>query len=118
MPTFPLLNSGSTVQYPVQRGIRQEIHTVQFLDGTEQRCLTTKPLHRWTLRYAAIDDTELLALQTFVLQQQATPSPFTFVDPATQVAYDNCHVLRDTLQSTYAGPGRNSVVLVIQEDAN
>lgn len=116
MSTLPLLKTGRAAQYPLGRRTRQDIHTIQFVDGSEQRCATTQPLHEWTLKFHLIDEHELHEIEAFVTQQEGATGNFVFVDPATGTQYNNCSIAITPLQSTYHSPGRLSVVLSIREN--
>ena len=118
MPTLPLLKSGQFVQYPLHRALHQEVDTISFLDGSEQRSTTSRPLHEWTVQLALIDEQELSALESFVEQQQGGAGQFQFTDPSTGVQYDNCSLKLDILSETLHAPGRVTTVLVIRENPN
>jgi len=118
MPTFPLLKSGQEAQYPVRRTLIQNVQTVSFLDGSEQRCATSGPLHEWTIQLDLIDEQEFTALETFVEQVQGQTGQFTFTDPLDGVQYTNCSLADGSLSETFNGPGRVSTQLVIRENPN
>ena len=116
MPTIPLLKSGQLAQYPFRRSVRQSVETVAFLDGQEQRCATTRPLHEWTIQLDLIDEQELSALEAFVEEQQGQVGKFQFTDPADGQHYENCTLGMDLLNKTLYGPGRAMTLLVIREN--
>src|SRR5690348_8678571 len=111
MATLPLLKSGQIAQYPFRRVLKQEVDTVAFLDGSEQRCATSRPLHKWTLQFALIDEQELSALEMFVKEQQGAAGQFQFTDPTSGVEYDNCSLELDVLDEYFDGPGRVRTVM-------
>jgi phage-related protein len=118
MPTFPLLKSGQDAQYPVRRTLRQNVETISFLDGSEQRCATSGPLHEWTIQFGLIDEQELGAIETFVEQLQGETGQFAFTDPLDGIQYNNCSLAISSLSETFHGPGRIATELVIRENPN
>jgi hypothetical protein len=118
MPTLPLLKSGQTVQYPLRRSLKQSVETIAFMDGTEQRCASSRALHQWTLQYRSLDEEEISALETFVYQVQGESGQFAFTDPADGVQYPNCSLALQLLSESFEGPSRVSATLVIRENPN
>ena len=118
MLSFPLLKSGQGAQYPVRRTTRQGVETVSFLDGTEQRCATTKLLHEWEIRLNLIDEQEANALNMFLSQVQGQTQTFTFTDPLDGTQYDSCSLANGSVSQAFEGPGRVSTVLIIRENPN
>jgi phage-related protein len=116
MATFPLLNSGHIAQYPLRRTLKQNVESVAFLDGSEQRCASSAPLHEWTIQLGLIDEQELAALETFVEQQQGAVGQFQFTDPLDGAQYNNCSLSLDVLAETFQSPGRAMTSLVIREN--
>src|ERR1700722_5955947 len=100
MPTLPLLKSGQAAQYPLRRTLKQTVETVAFLDGSEQRCAASRPLHEWTIQLGLIDEQELSALETFVAQQQGETGQFEFTDPQDGTVYTNCSLAIEVLSET------------------
>jgi phage-related protein len=115
MPTLPLLKSGLIAQYPLRRVVTQGVDTISFLDGNEQRCATSRPLHQWTLQFDLIDEQELSALNSFV-EQQGPSGRFTFTDPEDGTTYNNCSIALDVLEETFHAQGRGMTRLVIREN--
>ncbi len=118
MLTFPLLKSGQEAQYPIRRSVIQNVETVWFLDGTEQRCATSGTLHEWTIQLDLIDEQELNALQLFFQQVQGQTGSFVFIDPLDGLRYNNCSLASGNLAELLHGPGRISTKLVIRENPN
>jgi phage-related protein len=118
MTTLPLLKSGQVAQYPLRRSITQNVETVAFLDGSEQRSATSRLLHEWTIQLSLIDEQELSELESFVRQQQGAVGKFEFTDPLDGVQYFNCSLSLDILTQGFHGPGRTATVLVIRENPN
>jgi phage-related protein len=118
MPTLPLLKSGQIAQYPFRRSVRLNVDTVSFVDGTEQRCATSRALHEWTIQLGLIDEEELSALESFVQQQQGQTGHFEFTDPTDGTQYNNCSLALDVLSETLLAQGRVMTALVIRENPN
>ncbi len=118
MPTLPLLKSGQIAQYPLRRTLKQNVDTVSFLDGAEQRCATSRPLHEWTIELGSIDEQEMSAIETFVEQQQGQSGQFQFTDPVDGAVYNNCSLTLAILDETFQGPGRVVTALVVRENPN
>ena|ERR1700722_19990353 len=118
MLTFPLLKSGQESQYPSRRTLIQNVQTVSFLDGSEQRCATSGALHEWTIQLDLMDEQELNAVETFVEQLQGETGQFAFTDPLDGVQYNNCSLAIGTLAEVFYGPGRTATELVIRENPN
>lgn len=116
MPTLPQLKNGQIAQYPLKRSLRSNVETIAFLDGSEQRCATSRPLHEWTINLGLIDEQEIAALETFVKQQEGQVGQFQFTDPQDGVQYNNCSLAIDVLSETYQAPGRSMTVVVIREN--
>jgi len=116
MATFPQLKSGVTAQYPLRRRLIQNVDTVMFVDGGEQRCPVSTHLHEWTIRLDAVDEAELAAIHTFVQQQQGEVGSFEFTDPVDHVRYADCSFTSHLLQETFRREGSASLVLVIREN--
>jgi phage-related protein len=116
MLTFPVLKSGQDSQYPFRRTLIQNVQTVSFLDGSEQRCATAGALHQWTIQLSLIDEQELSALETFLKQLQGETGQFAFTDPLDGVQYNNCSLASGSLSETFYGPGRAATELMIREN--
>jgi phage-related protein len=118
MATLPLLKSGQIAQYPFQRSLKCAVETIGFLDGTEQRCATARPLHEWTVQLGQIDEEELAELEAFVEQQQGAAGEFSFTDPVDGTQYNNCSLVLDVLTETLRSQGRALTTLTIRENPN
>jgi hypothetical protein len=116
MLTFPLLKNGQQAQYPLRRTLIQNVQTVSFLDGSEQRCATSGTLHQWIIQLALLDEQELNALETFVEQVQGETGQFVFTDPLDGVQYNNCSLANGTLAEVFYGPARVATELIIREN--
>jgi phage-related protein len=116
MATLPLLISGSAVQYPFRRSVKQRVTTIAFLDGSEQRCATTSELHEWTIPLALLNEQELDALLTYFEQQAGETGTFSFTDPATGTQYPNCSFAIANFDQTNQAPGQAAASLVIREN--
>jgi hypothetical protein len=118
MQLLPSLKSGRAAQYPVRRTVRVGVDTITFMDGEEQRCATTSPLHEWTIQFGLLDEQELRALQVFVAQEQGPAGSFEFTDPVDGVRYGNCSLKLETLSEWFEAPGRMRAQIVIRENPN
>ena len=118
MATLPPLKSGQIAQYPFRRSLKQSVDTVAFLDGSEQRCLSSRSLHEWTLSYGLIDEQELSQIESFVEAVQGESGEFAFTDPADGIEYPNCSVALQILRETFECPGRVKATLMIRENPN
>src|SRR4051794_10106787 len=116
MPTLPEFKSGR-LQYPLRRAVTQNVDTIAFLDGKEQRYATSRLLYEWTIQFDLIDEQELSALHSFV-EQQGPSGRFTFTDPGNGTTYDNCSLALDVLEETFHALGRGSTRLVIRENCD
>src|SRR5579863_8542345 len=116
MATLPFLKSGQTAQYPLRRTLKQTVETISFLDGSEQRCATSRTLHEWTLQLGSIDEEELNAVETFVEQLQGQTGQFAFTDPLDGTVYNNCSLAAGNLTEIFSGPGRAGTVLIVREN--
>ena len=118
MSTLPLLKSGQLAQYPIRRTLLYYVDTVSFLDGSEQRCVRSRPLHQWAIQLDLIDEQELTALESFIQLQQGEVGQFEFTDPADGVHYPSCSLLLNFLDENFEGPGRAHTFLLIRENPN
>ncbi len=116
MPTLPQLKSGQIAQHPLHCTVRQDVDTISFLDGSEQRCATSRARHQWTILLRLLDEQEAAALAAFVERQGGT-GQFEFRDPADGTNYPNCSFALDTWRLEPTGPGRAMTELVIRENA-
>lgn len=115
MPVFPALKSGAVAQYPFERTLRFETQRVRFLDGSSQRYALTKPLRRWKIDLAQIDEQEMNQLIEFVEQQEG--AAFSFGDPVTGEIAGKCVISDSGLVVTAAGELYGAAMLVIEEVA-
>lgn len=116
MLTFPLLKTGQETQYPFRRTLRQNVESVSFLDGSEQRCAIAGPLLEWSIQLDLIDEQELSALELFVEQLQGQTEQFTFTDPLNGIQYNNCSLADGSFAELFLSPGRTSTTLVIRQN--
>src|SRR5689334_14065483 len=102
MPTFPLLSTGAVAQYPLSRLTSYATDVIQFLDGSQQRCLTRgKKLRRWQISLSQLNETELSLLEQFFDSTQGNFSVFTFTDPFTGDLVPNCRLLNPSIVTQY-----------------
>ena len=116
MANFPLLSSGSAAQYPFRRSIKRNVMRISFVDGTDQRCATSRELHEWTLPLALLREQELSNLLAFFEQQEGETGTYSFTDPATGIEYPYCSFAISDVDLTVSAPGRMSTLLIIREN--
>src|SRR5258708_14279881 len=117
MNVFPVLKTGAVMQYPAERWASYSTQTVRFLDGTEQRFGDyATPLHRWVIRLAALDETEMHQLREFFRAQRGGSGSFLFTDPWTGNQYPNCTFDIDTLTQVFSGEMRGAAQLIVREN--
>jgi hypothetical protein len=116
MASFPVLSTGAVAQYPLSRGTSYAVETVQFIDGTQQRCLTRgKALRRWLISLTLLTEIELAQIEQFFDALQGNFEPFTFVDPITGVPVANCILSNSSLTTQYLSIGNGTASLWIEE---
>jgi len=116
MLTFPILKTGSAVQYPFKATQTGATDVLQFLAGDEQRYLTTPgPLRTWVIRLDLLDEAELGNIEAFFIAASGSFETFAFIDPASGVAYPNCFISQDALQEKFTGELNTGMTMVIQE---
>lgn len=114
---FPPLRTGAIAQAPLAREVRQAAEIVTFLDGSEQSYRSALPRQRWTIRLDLLADAEVAVLRAFFEQQKGRWGTFTFTDPWTGSAFDQCSFAMDTFPQVQTGENRNAVQFVIYEHA-
>ncbi|MGH9610113.1 MAG: hypothetical protein ACRD34_10615 [Bryobacteraceae bacterium] len=116
MSTFPLLASGSVMQYPAPVTSGQGAQTIRFLDGSDQRYLIQrKPLRQWQIRLDLLNDEEIQQLETFFGAQNADYSAFTFPDPFSGTDVPNCRFGEPQLLTEYVATGLHSTSIWVIE---
>jgi hypothetical protein len=116
MAEFPLLSTGAVAQYPVSRASTYATEVIQFVDGSQQRCMSRgKLLRRWQLTLTQLSDAELLAIEHFFESAQGNFGLFTFTDPITGNSVPNCRLQDPYILTQYLAVGNGSAVVVIEE---
>jgi hypothetical protein len=116
MATFPLLSTGAVAQYPLVRSTDYAVEIVDFLDGTNQRCLTRgKRLRRWRISLALLTEAELEQIEVFFDAAQGDFGRFTFTDPFTGEAVPNCRLGNSSLTTEYNAEASGKSSLWIEE---
>jgi hypothetical protein len=116
MPAFPTLSTGAVAQYPLARGTSYAVETIQFLDGSQQRCLTRgKSLRSWLVSLGQLTETELSQIEQFFDACQGGFNTFTFTDPGTGQAVPNCRISNPEAVTQYLASGSGKASLVIEE---
>lgn len=108
MAAFPILTSGSVMQYPAAVTSGQGAQTIRFLDGSDQRYLTQrKPLRQWQIRLDLLNGNEIEQLESF-FAANADYSLFTFPDPFSGTDVPNCRFGQPQLITEYDSTGAHS----------
>jgi hypothetical protein len=117
MSTFPVLKTGAVIQVPASRAIQFLTDVVQFLDGSEQRFRSyAQPYHRWSVKFDALDETELQNIRAFVQQANGAAGLFSFTDPWDGTVYAKCSIEGDAVADSITGPMQSGTSLVIREN--
>jgi len=91
MLVYPQLATGALSQFPVQR--RHQLRTMVNTAADDTVVKLADPgaeTMEWQLKYAALSDSELVALLQFFTAAEGTLNGFTFVDPtANLLAWSN-----------------------------
>jgi hypothetical protein len=117
MGNFPLLRTGAVLQYPATRHIQTSTCVLRFVDGTEQRFRDyQRPIRRWTVRLDLLDETEMKAMEEFLVSQQGQSGSFSFTDPWDGIEYANCSLECDVVPMESGGPFRGRTALVVREN--
>src|SRR4051812_33176997 len=102
MANFPLLSTGAVAQYPLGRSTSYTVEVIDFIDGSDQRCLTSgKRLRRWQISLALLTETELEQIEAFFDSVQGDFTSFTFTDPLAGEAVPNCRLGDSKLTTEY-----------------
>ena len=116
MGTFPVLKTGAVIQVPATRTIQFATDVVQFLDGREQRFRSyVQPYHRWSVKFDALDETELQNIRAFVQQVNGAAGSFSFTDPWDGTVYAACSI-EGAVADSVTGPMQSGTSLFIREN--
>lgn len=116
MANFPTLSTGAIAQYPVSRAATFATEVIQFLDGSQQRCMMRgKLLRRWQLTLTQLSEEELLSIEQFFDAVQGNFGLFTFTDPITGASVPNCRLQNPSVITQYLAVGNGSAVVLIEE---
>jgi hypothetical protein len=116
MTTFPQLSTGAVAQYPLSRGTSYDIDIVRFLDGSQQRCLVRgKKLRRWLISLSQLNENELASVEQFFDAVQGNAGLFTFTDPVSGEAVQNCRISNPSILTQYVAVGSGSAGIWIEE---
>jgi hypothetical protein len=116
MSSFPRLKTGALAQYPATRRRLHETEVHRFVDGAEQAYRASAGRFEWVIRLDLLDETELAALQEFVVSMQGRFGSFSFEDPWDETVHADCSLEQDELVIDLAGERRSAAVLVIREN--
>ena len=116
MSTFPLLSTGAVAQYPLSRSTNYAVESIQFLDGSRQRCLTRgTSLRQWLISLQQLDEAELSQVEQFFDANQGSFGSFTFLDPFTGQTVPNCRINNPFAVTEYLASGNGKSSLLIEE---
>ena len=117
MGDFPILKTGSVMQYPASSSIRYSNQLLQFVDGGEQ-CYRDfpAPLREWVIRLDLLDEAEIRGIEKFFADQQGQFGSFEFVDPKDNSSYPDCSLLIDDLDFSVNGERRGKTTMVVREN--
>jgi phage-related protein len=114
MAAFPTLRTGAVAQYPLDRSLRFQTQSVQFMDGSRQRFrLYGAGLRSWKIRLDLLDERELAAVAAF-LEQQGTAT-FPFSDPVTGDQIAACIISGQAYEAGLAGEMNANATVQIEE---
>jgi hypothetical protein len=117
MATFPKLKTAAVAQYPAAKGLIFRNHVVRFLDGKEQRYRESAgSLHRWQIRLAELDETEMAAIDAFFVANQGRLGYFVFTDPWDGTVYPNCSVEGDQMEWMAVDEMRGRAAVTVVEN--
>jgi hypothetical protein len=117
MSTFPVLKTGAVAQYPASRTVEHATRVLTFLDGSEQRFrLTSGAARSWVIRLAVLDETEMSAIEEFLVSRQGRLGSFAFTDPWDGTVYPDCSLESDVNPLTFADVLRGRATLTVREN--
>ncbi len=117
MSTLPVLNTGAVLQFPASRSFSFSTTIVQFVDGQEQRYPAyAKPLHRWMIRFDALQEDELQRLIAFVGSVGGPVGTFSFTDPWDGVVYPSCSIEGQDTEAELYDALRCKTSMIVREN--
>jgi hypothetical protein len=116
MLAFPILKTGSAVQYPFEVTQSGATDVLQFLAGDEQRYLTSPgPLRKWKIQLELLDEAEMKSIEAFFVAASGSFETFQFTDPSTGTSHPNCFISSDVLREEIDGELNTGLTILIQE---
>lgn len=116
MTAFPVLSTGAVAQYPLGQTQSFATEVIRFLDASDQRCIVrANGLRQWLVRLDQLNEAELAALEGFFAQMQGASTLFTFFDPITGQAVQNCRLANGPYVTTYTANDLGAAQLIITE---
>jgi hypothetical protein len=101
---FPKLSSGAVAQYGSPMGSVWSAQIIRFLDGSDQRFLSSdRPFRRWLIDLRLLNESEVAAIEAFFNASSGEFSSFTFPDPMSGLGVPNCRIGSPELISEYLG---------------
>jgi hypothetical protein len=117
MTIFPQLKTGAVAQYPATKVLRFQTQTIRFLDGSEQRYRDSAgPLHQWVIRFSELDEAEMAAFDSFLIENQGRLGNFSFTDPWDGIQYQSCSLADDVLNVTSLAEMRGQTSVTVIEN--
>ncbi|MDX1980374.1 MAG: DUF2460 domain-containing protein [Bryobacteraceae bacterium] len=116
MAEWPLLKSGSPLQYPATRALRFRTHVSRFVDGGEQRFRElASPLRRWEATLELLDAEEARAIEQFFESGQGRFGAHTLTDPWDGSSHPGCRAASDELTTVQSEEERFSLQVRLEE---
>ena len=116
MNTFPAISSAAVTQYPAVIQYSQPVQVLEFLDGSDQRYQSQPlPLRSWRINLAQLNEDEIQLIENFFMNQEGANTPFTFPDPFSGTAVNNCRFAEATLLTTYVDVDNASSICWVVE---
>jgi hypothetical protein len=115
MASFPVLKTGASAQYGIER-ITQRPATVQrFLDGSTRRYPSEKGWRAWRVRLEGLSGQEAETVASFVETHFETQELFAFLDPWSGIEHDGCHVAEDGYAVVAEGEHGYRIEILIEQ---
>jgi|SRR5947209_4879386 len=117
MSDFPILKTGSVLQYPAEKATAYSTQVIRFVDGSEQRFRDFKTkLRRWIIRLDQLDEGEMISARNFFRTQRGAAGDFSFTDPWDGTEYASCSLGSDEMLEEFLDEGRGRTLLVVNEN--
>lgn len=112
---FPLLKTGSRLQYPFRRTAQYSTQVLEFIDGTEQRMPQQASSQlEWQIGLSKLDDGEVNRYTELFDASQAGVRGILFLDPLDSQTY-TCALVEPELDVEVDGLGYGSIEITLTE---